>query len=66
MTRTVHVPYSVTQDEDGNWCAHALLRVGVGAFGEGSTKEAAITDLRSALKALIDVVGIPDEITVEI
>jgi len=34
MTRTVHVPYTVEQDEDGVWCAHAQLRPGVGANGE--------------------------------
>ena len=31
MTRAVHVPYTVEQDEDGIWCAHAQLRPGVGA-----------------------------------
>ena len=30
MTRAVHVPYTVEQDEDGIWCAHAQLRPGVG------------------------------------
>ena len=35
MTRAVHVPYTVEQDEDGVWCAHAQLRPGVGANGEG-------------------------------
>jgi predicted RNA binding protein YcfA (HicA-like mRNA interferase family) len=33
MTRSVHVPYTVEQDEDGVWCAHAQLRPGVGARG---------------------------------
>ena len=28
MTRAVHVPYTVEQDEDGVWCAHAQLRPG--------------------------------------
>jgi hypothetical protein len=37
MTRAVHVPYTVEQDEDGVWCAHAQLRPGVGANGEGDT-----------------------------
>jgi hypothetical protein len=36
MTRAVHVPYTVEQDEDGVWCAHAQLRPGVGANGEGT------------------------------
>ena len=49
MTRSVHVPYTVEQDEDRVWCAHAQLRPGVGANGEGETEEAAIADLREAL-----------------
>jgi predicted RNase H-like HicB family nuclease len=53
MTRVVHVPYTVEQDEDGVWCAHAQLRPGVGANGDGPTPEAAIADLREALTALI-------------
>lgn len=36
------------RDEDGVWCAHAHLRPGVGAHGEGATPEAA-ADLREAL-----------------
>ncbi len=28
--RTVHVPYTIEQDEDGVWCASAQLRPGVG------------------------------------
>jgi hypothetical protein len=35
MTPCVQVPYTVEQDEDGVWCAHAQLRPGVGANGEG-------------------------------
>ena len=41
-TRAIHVPYTVEQDEDGVWCAHAQLRPGVGANGEGVTASAAI------------------------
>ena len=33
MSRAVHVPYTVEEDEDGVWCAHAQLRHGVGAHG---------------------------------
>jgi hypothetical protein len=36
MTQAVHIPFTVEQDEDGVWCAHAQLRPGVGANGEGS------------------------------
>jgi predicted RNase H-like HicB family nuclease len=53
MTRAVHVPYTVEQDEDGVFCAHAQLRPGVGANGEGDTAEAAAADLRDALEGLI-------------
>jgi hypothetical protein len=64
MTRVVHVPYTVEQDEDGVWCAHAQLRPGVGANGDGPTREAAIADLREALTALMMEFGVPDELTV--
>ena len=45
------------------WCAHAQLRPGVGANGEGDTPEAAIEDLREALIGLIAEFGAPDELT---
>jgi predicted RNase H-like HicB family nuclease len=61
--RTVHVPYTLQQDEDGVWCAAAQLRPGVGAVGDGETPEAALDDLREALKALLAEVGPPDELT---
>lgn len=63
MTQAVHVPYTVDQDEDGMWCAHAQLRPGVGANGEGNTLEAALADLREALIGLIAEFGVPDELT---
>ena len=62
-SRTVHVPYILEQDEDGVWCAAAQLRPGVGAVGDGETREAARDDLREALQALIAEVGVPDELT---
>jgi predicted RNase H-like HicB family nuclease len=64
VTHDVHVPYVVEQDEDGVWCASAQLRPGVGATGDGATPDEAIADLRTALAALLDVVGPPDELTV--
>lgn len=63
VTRVVHVPYVVEQDEDGVWCASAQVRPGVAAFGDGPTEEAAITDLRTALEVLLDEVGPPNELT---
>ena len=55
MTRAVHVPYTVEQDEDGVWCAHAQLRPGVGANGEGDTLDAAVADLHEALEGSLPV-----------
>jgi predicted RNase H-like HicB family nuclease len=64
MSREIHVPYTVEQDEDGVWCAAALLRPGVGATGDGDTREAAIEDLRAGLTILVEEVGVPDELTI--
>jgi hypothetical protein len=47
----------VEQDEDGFWCAHAQVRPGVAAFGDGLTREAALHDLRAGLASLLSVVG---------
>lgn len=66
MARTVTVPYDLEQDEDGVWCAHAQLRPGVGAHGEGESPEQAIEDLREALVGLIASVGVPPELTVTV
>jgi predicted RNase H-like HicB family nuclease len=66
MSRLVHVPYTLQQDEDGVWCASALLRPGAGAVGDGATPEEALADLREALLALIAEIGTPDEITLEV
>jgi len=66
MTRAVHVPYTVEQDEDGVWCAHAQLRPGVGTNGEGDSREAAIADLREALEGLIAEFGPPQELTLTV
>jgi predicted RNase H-like HicB family nuclease len=66
MTRTVHVPYTVEEDEDGVWCAHAQLRPGVGANGEGATAAAAIADLSEALTGLVAEFGVPDELTLTV
>jgi len=66
MIRAVHGPYTVDQHEHGVWCAHAQLRPGVGANGEGNSGEAAIADLREALEGLIAEFGAPQELTLTI
>jgi predicted RNase H-like HicB family nuclease len=66
VTQVVHVPYVVEQDEDGAWCASALLRPGVGAFGDGATPQEAVTDLRAALEMLLEVVGPPTALTLTV
>ena len=63
MSRIVHVPYTLERDEDGVWCASAQLRPGVGAVGDGATADEAIAELRDALIALIEEVGVPQELT---
>ena len=62
--RIIHVPYVAEQDEDGAWCAAAQLGPGVGAVGDGLTREAAISDLRAGLELLIAEVGVPDQLTI--
>ena len=64
--RTVTVPIVIEQDEDGVWCAHAQLRPGVGAHGEGDTEDAALEDLREALTALIQEFGVPRELSITV
>ena len=66
VSRVVHVPYTLDQDEDGLWCASALIRPGVGATGDGATPEDALADLREGLAALIAEIGVPDEITLDV
>ena len=65
-SRTVTVPVVVERDEDGMWCAHAQLRPGVGAHGEGDTEEAARQALREALTGLIEEFGIPRELSITV
>lgn len=66
MTRAVHVPYTLEQDEDGVWCAHAQLYPGVGANGEGDTPKAAIADLRETVEGLIAEFGASQELTLTV
>ena len=60
--RTVHVPYTLEQDEDGIWCAHGWLGSSGGANGNGATPEEAVADLREAVQMVIDEDGVPEDI----
>jgi hypothetical protein len=66
VIQVLHIPYVVEQDDDGAWRASALLRPGVGAVGEGVTREEATDDLRAALRALLEVVGPPNQLTLTV
>ena len=59
---TLHVPYTVSEDEDGVWCAHAWLGSSGGANGNGATREEAIADLRAAVQTVLDEDGVPEEL----
>jgi len=59
---TVHVPYTVEQDEDGAWFAHAWLGSSGGANGNGNTPEEAIADLREAVRMVLEEDGVPAEL----
>lgn len=45
---------TVEQDEDGIWCARAIVRPGVGAVGDGPTREAALVDMQASLDLLLE------------
>ena len=62
IVATVHVPYTVEQDEDGIWCAHAWLGSSGGANGNGATPEQAVADLREAVQMVIDEDGVPEQL----
>jgi len=63
---SVTVSILVEQDEDSVWCAHAQLRPGLGAHGEGDTEEAALADLSEALTGLIDEFGVSRELSIAV
>jgi hypothetical protein len=62
MATTVHVPYTVDQDEDGIWCAHAWLGDSGGANGNGATPEEAGADLREEVEMVLDQNGVPAQL----
>ncbi|WP_017608379.1 hypothetical protein [Nocardiopsis xinjiangensis] len=61
MTQVPAVPYTLEQDEDGVWCAHAQLRPGIGARGQGNDPDSAVADLHRALTGLVEEFGPPRE-----
>lgn len=63
---TVHVPYTVAQDEDGVWCAHAWLGESGGANGNGATPEEAVADLTEAVQMVLDEDGVPELQTLDL
>lgn len=63
MRRVVHVPYTVGQDEDGVWCAHAYVGR-VGCNGNGDTREEALADLREAVVMVLEEDGAPEEFAI--
>ena len=63
MTRAVHVPYTVEQDEDGIWCAHSNC---VRAWGLTAGVRQHMLPSRTCARqwrALIAEFGASDEIT---
>ncbi len=60
--RILHVPYTLEQDEDGIWCAHAWLGSSGGANGNGQTPDEAVGDLREAVQMVIDEDGVPEQL----
>ena len=65
-SRTATLPVVVERDDDGVWCAHAQLRPGAGAHGEGDTEETALEDLREALIGLIEEFGAPRQLSITV
>ena len=65
MPQDIHVSFIVEEDhEDGGWVARAALTPDAFANGEGETREEAIEDLKEAILALADVVGVPEQLVV--
>ena len=58
----VHVPYTLGQDEDGVWFAHAWLGSSGGANGNGASPEEAVADLREAVEMVIEEDGVPAQL----
>ena len=48
------IAVTAEQDEDGAWCAQAVLAPGVAAFGSGATQQDAIDECNDGLELLLD------------
>lgn len=66
MTQVPAVPYTLEQDEGGLWWAHARIRPGVGARGQGADPDSAVADLQEALNGLVEESGPPREGTASV
>ncbi|MEV4265690.1 hypothetical protein [Kribbella sp. NPDC049584] len=66
MRRELQIPFTVEQDENGDWCAAAALTPDAFANGQGGTREQAIEDLKAAIVLLADEVGVPEQLTVTV
>ena len=65
MQREIQVPFTIAEDHaDGGWVAAAAMTPESFANGEGETREEAIEDFKAALIALVDEVGIPEQLVV--
>ncbi|MBP2351079.1 putative RNase H-like HicB family nuclease [Kribbella aluminosa] len=66
MQRDITLPFTVDQDENGDWYAAAALTPNAFANGEGDTREAAIADLKDAIALLAEELGVPEQLTVTV
>ena len=66
MSRVYQVPYTVEQDEDGVWCAEAHAGIAGVAFGQGSSRQEALADLREGLSLLLEDTDTLPTLTVEV
>jgi predicted RNase H-like HicB family nuclease len=66
LQRELHIPFTVEQDENGDWCAAAALTPDAFANGQGGTREDAIEDLREAIALLAETVGVPEQLVVTV
>jgi predicted RNase H-like HicB family nuclease len=66
LQRELHIPFTVEQDENGDWCAAAALTPEAFANGQGETRDEAIEDLKAAIVLLAEEVGVPEQLVVTV